>query len=151
MITIANLLSHHSCIASPDTFFFQDNNFGYAVIALLIEKLSELDFGIHLKNRIFDPLGLERTTTDNVSIDANTGRYYCVLENHSRCRVPGPKVGTGSLLDGAAGVKSTINDLLHLYRAFLEAVNDQIQQGSTSTKGSPFKQCSTLIKGHSFF
>ena len=181
MITIADLLAHRSGIASPDTFFFQDNNelllekhdairafnygkqrggfrdsyiynnFGYAVIALLIERLSGSEFGIFLKNRIFDPLDLERTTTDNVSTDANTGRCYCVLENQSLCRVPGPKVGTGSLLEGAAGVKSTINDLLHLYRAFLEAVNDQIQHGSTSTKGSPFKQCTTLIKGHSFF
>lgn len=180
MITIADLLSHRSGIASPDTFFFQDNNelllekhdavgafnygkqrgrfrdsyiynnFGYAVIALLIEKLSGLKFGAFLKNRIFDPLGLERTTTDNVSADANAGRCYCVLENRSLCRVPGPRVGTGSLLEGAAGVKSTVNDLLHLYRGFFEAVNDQTQRGSASTKGSPFKQCTALIRGHSF-
>ena len=180
MISIADLLSHRSGIASPDTFFFQDNNelllkkydaikafnygkqrggfrdsyiynnFGYAVIALLIEKLSGLEYGTFLKDRIFDPLGLKRTTTDNVSTDANAGRSYCVLEDRSLCRVPGPRVGTGSLLEGAAGVKSTVNDLLHLYRAFLEAVNDQLQHGSTSTKGSPFKQCATLIRGHSF-
>ena len=180
MITIADLLSHRSGIASPDTFFFQDNNelllekhdairafnygkqrggfrdsyiynnFGYAVIALLIEKLSGLEFGTFLKLRIFDLLDLRRTTTDNVSTDANAARCYCVLEDHSLCRVPGPRVGTGSLLEGAAGVKSTVNDLLHLYQAFLGAVNDQIQQGSTSTRGSPFKQCTTLIKGHNY-
>ncbi|CAF9904097.1 MAG: hypothetical protein ALECFALPRED_004843 [Alectoria fallacina] len=180
MITIADLLSHRSGIASPDTFFFQDNNelllekhdairafnygkqrggfrdsyiynnFGYAVIALLIEKLSGQDFGTFLRHRILDLLHLERTTTDDVSTDANAGRCYCVLEDHSFCRVPGPRVGTGSLLEGAAGIKSTVNDLLHLYRAFLEAVEDQTQQGTTSTDGSPFKQCPTLIRGHSF-
>lgn len=180
MITITDLLSHRSGIASPDTFFFQDdnelllekhdairtfnygkqrggfrdsyiyNNFGYAVIALLIEKLSGQEFGTFLRHRILDLLHLERTTTDDVSADANAGRCYCVLEDHSLCRVPGPRVGTGSLLEGAAGIKSTVNDLLHLYRAFLEAVRDQTQQGSTSTEGSPFKQCPTLIRGHSF-
>ncbi len=180
MITIADLLSHRSGIASPDTFFFQDNNelllekhdairtfnygkqrggfrdsyiynnFGYAVIALLIEKLSGQGFSAFLRHRILNPLHLERTTMDNVSTDANAGRSYCVLEDHSLCRVPGPRVGTGSLLEGAAGIKSTVNDLLRLYRAFLEAVKHQIQQGSTSTAGSPFKQCPTLIKGHSF-
>lgn len=180
MITIADLLSHRSGIASPDAFFFQDhnelllekhdairtfnygkqrgvfrdsyiyNNFGYAVIALLIEKLSGQEFGTFLKHKILDPLHLERTTTDNVSTDANVSRCYCILQDHSFCRVPGPRVGTGSLLEGAAGIKSTINDLLHLYQAFLEAVKDQIQQSSTSTEDSPFKQCPTLIRGHSF-
>lgn len=180
MITIADLLAHRSGIASPDTFFFQDNNelllekhdaiktfnygkergafrdsyiynnFGYAVVALLIEKLSGQEFGAFLRHSILDPLHLERTTTDDVSTDANVGRCYCVLQDHSLCRVPGPRVGTGSLLEGAAGIKSTVNDLLRLYQAFLEAVNDQVQRVSTSTEGSPFKQCSTLIRGHSF-
>lgn len=180
MITIADLLSHRSGVASPDTFFFQDNNellldkhdaiktfnygkqrgafrdsyiynnFGYAVIALLIEKLSGQEFGAFLRHKILDLLHLERTTTDDVSTDANVGRCYCVLQDHSLCRVPGPRVGTGSLLEGAAGIKSTVNDLLDLYRAFLEAVNDQFQRGTTSTEGSPFTQCSTLIRGHSF-
>ncbi len=180
MITVADLLSHRSGIASPDTFFFQDNNelllqkhdaiktfnygkqrggfrdsyiynnFGYGVIALLIEKLSGLAFGTFLKHRMFDLLDLRRTTTDDVSSDGNAGKCYCVLKDRSLCEVQGPKVGTGSLLEGAAGVKSTINDLLHLYRAFLEAVNDQIQNGSTCTENSPFKQCTTLIRGHSF-
>ena len=180
MITIADLLSHRSGIASPDTFFFQDNNelllekhdairtfnygkqrggfrdsyiynnFGYAVIALLVEKLSGQEFGTFLRHRVLDLLHLERTTMDDVSTDANVGRCYCVLEDRSLCRVPGPRVGTGSLLEGAAGIKSTVNDLLHLYRGFLEAVKDQIQQDSTSTEGSPFKQCPTLVKGHSF-
>ena len=180
MITIIDLLSHRSGIASPDTFFFQNNNelllekhdtirafnygkqrggfrdsyiynnFGYAVVALLIEELSGQEFGTFLRHKILDQLNLKRTTTDDISSDANVGKCYCVLEDHSLCRVPGPRVGTGSLLEGAAGIKSTVNDLLRLYYAFLRAVKDQLQQGSTSTKGSPFKQCPTLIRGHSF-
>ena len=180
MITIVDLLSHRSGIASPDTYFFQNNNelllekhdairafnygkqrggfrdsyiynnFGYAVITLLIEELSGQEFGTLLRHKILDQLHLKRTTTDDISSDSNVGKCYCVLEDYSLCRVPGPRVGTGSLLEGAAGIKSTINDLLHLYQAFLEAVKDQLTQDSTSTKGSPFKQCPTLIRGHSF-
>lgn len=180
MITIVDLLSHRSGIASPDTFFFQNNNelllekhdairafnygkqrggfrdsyiynnFGYAVVALLIEELSGQEFGTFLRHKILDQLNLKRTTTDDISSDANVGKCYCVLEDHSLCRVPGPRVGTGSLLEGAAGIKSTVNDLLHLYHEFLEAVKDQLQRDSTSTKDSPFKQCPTLIRGHSF-
>ncbi|KAK0516009.1 hypothetical protein JMJ35_002043 [Cladonia borealis] len=180
LITIVDLLSHRSGMISPDTFFFQDyneillqkgqevktfnygkpkgafrdsyvyNNFGYAVAGLVVEELSGMEFGSYLKTKIFDPLHLKRTTTSDVSNDWNIGKCYCVLENRELYPVPPPKVNTEKALEGAAGVKSTVNDLLRLYQNFMETGNDQIEQQSTSTKNSPFKQCATLIKAHSF-
>ena len=180
MITIVDLLSHRSGMISPDTFFFQDyneillrkgqevktfnygkqkgafrdsyvyNNFGYAVAGLVIEELSGMEFGSYLKTKVFDPLHLVRTTTSDVSNDPNVGKCYCVLENREFYAVPSPKVNTDKALEGAAGVKSTVNDLLRLYQDFMKTCNVQIQLESTSTKDSPFKQCATLIKAHSF-
>ena len=178
MMTIVDLLSHRSGMISPDTFFFQDynaillqkgqevktfnysnrkgsfrdsyvyNNFGYAVAGLVVEELSGMEFGDYLTTKIFNSLCLQRTTTSCMSDDDNIGKCYCVLENRELCPVPPPKVTKGKALEGAAGVKSTVNDLLRLYKNFMQACNTQIQLESTSTKYSPFKQCATLIKAH---
>lgn len=180
MITIVDLLSHRSGMISPDTFCFQDynemllqkgqevktfnygkpkgafrdsyvyNNFGYAVARLVVEELSGMEFGSYLKTKIFDPLLLKRTTTSDVTNESNVGKCYCVLENRELFPVPPPKVNTEKALEGFAGVKSTVNDLLRLYQVFMETCHDQIGQQSTSTENSPFKQCATLIKAHSF-
>ena len=180
MITITDLLSPRSGMVSPDTFFFQDynevllqkgqevktfnygrqkgvfrdsyiyNNYAYAVAGLVVEELSGMEFGTYLKTKIFDPLHLERTTTSDVSNDPNVGKCYCVLENRELYPVPLPKVSTEKAFEGAAGVKSTVNDFLCLYQVFMKTCNVQIQLESTSTKESLFKQCATLIKAHSF-
>ena len=180
MTTIVDLLSLCSGINFPDTFFFQDyneillqkgqeveifnygkqkgafrdsyvyNHFGYAVAGLVVEELSGMEFGSDLKTMIFDPLHLERTRTSDLSIDPNIGKCYCVLENRELYPVPSPKVNTEKALEGAAGVKSTVNDLLRLYQDFMKTCNVQIQLELTSTKDFPFKQCATLIKAHSF-
>ncbi|MCJ1281120.1 hypothetical protein MMC26_000438 [Xylographa opegraphella] len=179
-LTITDLLSHRSGIISPDTFFLQDNNtlllnkheairtfnygkekegfrdsflysnFSYAVAGLVIEHLSGQEYGTFLQENFFAPLGLHRTTTEDISKDTNIGKSYSVLEDRSFWPVPGPKVGTGTLMEGAAGIKSTVNDLLILYKAFIEACNDQRKKNTTSTDGSPFRQCNTLVLGHNF-
>ena len=105
----------------------------------MIEELSGMEFGSHLETKVFDSLHLERTTTSDVSNDHNIGKCYCVLENREPYPVPSPKVNTEKALEGAAGFKSTINDLLRLYQAIMNTCNAQIQVGSTSTKASPFK------------
>ena len=180
MITIVDLLSHRSGTTAPDTFFFQNyneillqkgqevktfnygkregafrdsyvyNNFGYAVVGLVVEELSGMEFGTYLKIRIFAPLRLVRTSTSDVSNDRNIGKCYCVLENRELYPVPSPEVNATKALEGAAGIKSTVNDLLRLYEYFMKTCNTQIQQQSTSTEYCPFKQCATLIKAHSF-
>lgn len=40
------------------------NNFAYAVAGLVIEQLSGKEYGTFLKENIFDPLQLPRTTKD---------------------------------------------------------------------------------------
>ena len=109
-----------------------------------------MEFGEFLKTKIFAPLNLMRTTTSDVSKNWNIGKCYCVLENRELYPVPSPEVNTKKALEGAAGVKSTVSDLLRLYEDFMRSCDDQIQQQSTSTTCSPFKQCATLIKAHSF-
>ncbi|KAI9795225.1 MAG: hypothetical protein M1833_007307 [Piccolia ochrophora] len=93
---------------------------------------------------------MSRTTTGELTDDDNVGKSHSVFDHHSRFPVTGLKVGTGTLLEGAAGVKSTVNDLLHFYKCFFNTCNTQTQEASTSSKGSPFKQCPELVRGHSF-
>lgn len=45
------------------------------------------------------------------------------LEDLTLFPVSSPNVGTGTLFEGAAGVKSFVNDLLQLYKALLITVH----------------------------
>ena len=93
---------------------------------------------------------MQRTTTDHIPEEENVGKSYTVLDDRTFYQVPGPKVVTGTLLEGASGVKSTVNDLLKVYQSFLTACGKQLAEVSTFTPGSPFKQCATLIRAHNF-
>ncbi|KAI9723947.1 MAG: hypothetical protein M1812_000665 [Candelaria pacifica] len=174
MTTIADLMSHRTGIATADSFWLQGNNrilleknqrlalfgyskrsnsfrdsFGYNNIAysiagLAIEVLSGQDWGERLKDKIFKPLGLRRTVTEPVR-ESNVAKYYSVLDDRTPCQVPSPKLGDNTLLAGAGGVYSCVNDLLRLYKNFFTAAETQIQQSTTSSSNSLFKQCPTLI------
>ena len=180
MITMVDLMSHSTGFMSPDSFFVQDdnvlllakeeavptfnysrrldsfrrsysyNNFAFAVAGLAIESLAKQDLGKFLKDRIFDPLRLNRTSTDAPGGDDNYAKSYVVLDDRTPFRIPEPKIGTGTLLEGAAGVKSTVNDLLHLYKAFLHSLDDQFKDASDSTPNTPFRESQMLVRGHNF-
>ena len=75
---------------------------------------------------------------------------YFVLDDGSFHAITRPEVVKGTLLEGAAGVKSTVNDLLYLYLRFMLASNVQEKTNTTSSKLSRFRQCPTLVKAHNF-
>ena len=178
LINVTGLLSHKSGHTSPDSLFWQDinvpliqkgeevmtynysnqpgdfrqswlhNSLGYAVIGLVIETLSGQTYGEFLGKRIFEPLGLRRTTTEQMSDDANVSKYYSVLDDRTAYPVEGPRIGKGTLLVAAGGVNNTVTDLLRLYQSLLEALNDQTMTKLTSSDGLPFRQCCTMTRPH---
>ncbi|CAI4215943.1 unnamed protein product [Parascedosporium putredinis] len=62
--------------------------------------------------------------------------------------VPGPTIGAGIFTEGGSGVLSTIDDMLALYKTYLDAINDQFRSGTKSTPGNPFVECATLVAAH---
>lgn len=130
--------------------FFSYNNWGYGVITLVFEKLSGQPLHQFFQQRIFDPLGLKRTKMqDSIPFD-NSALSYAMLEDRSPVRVPEPTIGAGIFTEGGSGVLSTIDDMLVLYRKYLEAIKDQLQSGKTTTPGNPFVRCTTLVAPHNF-
>ncbi|TPX12368.1 uncharacterized protein E0L32_007015 [Thyridium curvatum] len=100
-----------------------------------------------MRDTFFKPLGLKRTTWATPSQD-NFANAHITLSDGTPFEVPNPRIGNGSLLCGAAGLKSTVHDLLILYDSLLSALSDQRETGLASTPGSPFKEVVTLFTSY---
>ena len=120
------------------------SNVSYNIAGLVIEKLSGLDYGNFLRTKIFEPLGLTRTSTDlDFDNDSNRAFPYAVLSDHTPFQMPNPKSRNGTLRGAAQGIQSSTNDLLKYGRALLHAYTSQLQDSTTSTPGSPLKHVVT--------
>lgn len=128
--------------------YFIYNNWGYGIIALVIEKLSGQPFHTFLKECIFDPLNLKRTKMEDATPFDNSAVSYAMLEDRSPTRVPDPTIGVGVFTQGGSGVLSTVDDMLCLYHKYLRAINHQFQSKNKSTPNNPFLECSTLLAPH---
>ncbi|ANQ48476.2 beta-lactamase family protein [Flammeovirga sp. MY04] len=122
---------------SPDGRFRYSNS-GYLVLASIVEKVSGQSFGDFLKNRIFDPLDMNRTFTfdttkvhrDEVAIGHTSGRRK--YEDFFLNGVLGDK-----------SVYSTTEDLFKWHKALLE---DSLL--SEKSKSEAFKFQSPKRKGN---
>lgn len=55
----------------------------------------------------------------------NSAASYAILEDRSPIRIAAPAVGSGSFTEGGSGVLSTIDDMLCLYRTYMEAIKSE--------------------------
>jgi len=111
------------------------NNFAYSLGGDVIEKVSGQSHGTFLAERIFNPFGLEDTTLGPVS-GSNYASSYMALSNATPYHVKPPPLEDGKLLAAAGATKSTLNNLLKLYAAWLKAAH---QQTAEKIDPSPFK------------
>jgi len=97
------------------------NNYGYSIVGLLIEAISEQHLGDFLHDRVFGPLGMTRTTTEQLEANGNTAKSYAVLSDRSFYEISLVQwLGRDTMAEGAGGVKSTLSDLLKFYGQFLK-------------------------------
>lgn len=123
------------------------NNWAYASLALMIEKMSGQSLEEFMREKFFEPLGLQRTTF-GVPKTENCTSYHMTLSDGTPCEVPDPEISTGTLMTGSAGLKTTINESLRIYDSVLSALQDQTKSGLTSTPNNPFKQAKIMFTGH---
>lgn len=178
-ITIVDLLSHRTGVARGDALWLQRagnvlipktqgvdtwtsqplvrdfradymyNNFGYDMVGRAIEKLTGKSVGANLKEKVFGPLGMNRTSMeDDASTGSNAAKAYFPLEDGSPVEVPIPKIADGTLMAAAGSVRSCTNDLAKFYTSFMHAANDQFLNKTTETHGSPFKQLLRILQPH---
>ncbi|KAL9584282.1 MAG: hypothetical protein Q9212_002225 [Teloschistes hypoglaucus] len=124
------------------------SNWGYAVAAQIIQRLSGQSWGTFLADRVLKPLGLNRTVTEHSSKIENVARAYMALSDGTPYHLPRPSVEDGVIMEGAVGVQSSVADLLTYSQKLMQAADDQCSRNTTSTEGSPLKQVPTLLENH---
>lgn len=96
---------------------FQYSNAGYALLTLVIEKVSGEDYGTFMSSRIFSPLAMEHTGFGSIPGDAARGYKRVVSpdgEDEEWRRGNPPRLDR---LGGFGGIYSNVNDLLLWVRA----------------------------------
>ncbi|KAF4953308.1 hypothetical protein FGADI_6074 [Fusarium gaditjirri] len=115
-------------ISRPPRQEFIYNNFGYHAVGCIIEKVSGMDYGEFLANRILKPLNMTRTFTGPPSkTDENVSRAYLAYQDLKLCEVPAPYISSDTVAFSAGGIRSCMRDLLVFYGSLLRAI-------TTSTK-----------------
>ena len=125
---------------------YQYNNLGYEVTGHVIKKLSGMTWDEMLRKRLFDPLGLNRAGTHEgfAGID-NVSKCYGALSNGSPVRIGDAQIGDNTFAGAAAGVRSTLKDVLCLANVWLKAAKHQFGSNSTSTPDLPLKQVNHIM------
>ncbi|KAJ5456862.1 beta-lactamase/transpeptidase-like protein [Penicillium desertorum] len=172
-IALADLLTHRTGLASLDSLWLASNNvpylprseavrilnyapriqpfrtqfiysnFGYEVLGQVIEKASGETFAEVLRRRLLSPLGLYRTYYTGERRE-NEAKPYAALEDGSIVPIAPPLHGENVLMGPAGGVRSSVNDLLTLYKTFMGAALHEIIHPDT---GSPDQPKSTIRVG----
>ncbi len=110
------------------------SNTGYVLLALIIEKITNTSYPQYIKQVIFDPL--QMTNSFVISENAHLGDFG---ENYALSYGISLKVlGFNSLIYGASGVVSTINDLTLFTEALInhQIVNKETLDLMTTTHSS---------------
>lgn len=112
------------------------NSLAYALLGILIEKISESSFADFMTSRVFAPLGMRNTAiATNQSKNIERAKPYIILEGNTIQELP-TKTLDGNGFAASFGMESPLNDLLTWSQAVIEAVR---MDPSTSVRSSRSK------------
>lgn len=112
------------------------NSLAYALLGLLIERISGLSFTELMTTKVFAPLRMQNTTiVTRQSEKFERAKPYIILEGNSIQELPIQNFD-GNGLAASFGMESPLNDLLTWSQAVIEAVN---MDSSTSMSSSRSK------------
>ena len=75
-------------LVKPARSTFMYNNHAHNIAGLIVEKLSGKNYGAFVKERIFDPLEMTRTFTEQPRDDPNVALPYNILLDKSPFKIP---------------------------------------------------------------
>ena len=126
---------------------FMYSNWGYGLAGEILEELAGESLEEYFHKTLFKPLGLTRTTLGSPR-DEEYAKCYMALSDATPYHVPPTAYYSGTARAGAGACKSTVNDLLKLYKAWMQAEADQSKTGETITPASPFRRVRDTWTGH---
>ena len=134
---------------APFRSSFMYSNWGYGLLGEIMESVSGKDLESLFQRTLFKPLGLKRSSLRAIAGEwENVTKCYQALSDATTYEIPPTPYSTGSARAAAGAVKSTVNDLLQLYSAWMAAANDQASTGQDETPGSPFAHVSAQWTPH---
>jgi CubicO group peptidase (beta-lactamase class C family) len=136
--------------AIPFRDTFEYNNWGYEIAGQLLETLSGQDVATLLQEKLVMPLGLNRTSL-SWGLDNNEAKSYGILFDKSHVQVAAPFHDDSLVMKSAGGVKSSLEDLLVFYRAWMRDVVSQFDGATDSSPESPLKNLRTISSQHARF
>lgn len=125
------------------------SNYAYDMVGRAIEKIEGKSLGACFKKKLFDPLGMTRTSANDLPNNDNAAKAYFPLQDGSPFELPIPTISEQTLMATAGSVRSCTDDLAKFYTNFMQAIDDdQFVKNTTSTPGSPFKQLKHILHPH---
>jgi len=106
---VLDLLRQQDKTLFPPGDRFRYSNSGYAVLALIVEKVSGLSFADFLKQNIFDPLGMTNTTAHEEGFTVVANRAYGYSKQKNSYIRTDQSLTSAVLGDG--GIYSSVSDL----------------------------------------
>lgn len=136
-------------MAHPFRTAWEYSNYGYELIAHVIERKTGKPWYQAVSDRILKPLDMSRTGFDSQFGDQdNVACAYATLDDASPVLIEGPKLSSHSILGAGGGIRSSLKDMLTFYRALLLSEHGQRRSGESKTTGSPFKNTKEQFKSH---
>lgn len=122
---------------SPFREKFMYSNWGYGLAGEILENITGMNMEEYFQKNVFKPLGMLHSTMA-VPDEDKYAKAYMALSNATPWEIPPTGYEAGKSRAGAGACKSSINDLLVLYEAWMDSAADQEHRKSTSTAQSPF-------------
>ncbi|KAK7429169.1 hypothetical protein QQZ08_004384 [Neonectria magnoliae] len=96
------------------------NNFGYHAVGRAIERVSSMNYGDFLAERLFEPLDMKRTFTQRPpTSDNNIAQAYVPYHSLKLRQMPPPIISSDTVAFAAGGIRSCMRDLLVFYSLLL--------------------------------
>lgn len=125
---------------------FVYSQWNYSLLTDLVEKATGQTFETCSRERFLRPLGMTRTHFGRHGEGDNDAVAHAVRNDFSACAILSPSATDETGLAGALGCKSSLRDLLTLYRSFLSAHAYQQKHNVDSTPGSPWKYTRKILE-----
>lgn len=107
---------------------FTYSSWGYAIMMIVIEKITGSTLDDFLRATIFEPLGMSATTTrPRFPKGANVAEPYAALDDGKPFRLRSRMDFKDTLFEAAAGAFANVDDMLLWSKALLDVSNDSKQ------------------------
>jgi len=144
------MINSLECV-KPFRSSFVYSNWAWSLVQEVVEAVSGKTLGAVMKERITGPLGMTRTSLDWIEqpddpqFGSNLALPHGVTNDAEPVKLTYSNFSDPTGHAAGSGSKSTIRDLLSMYKTLLRTYNSQKASGLTSTPGSPFKQLEQMF------